>query len=89
MSRGSLTPKRGARFRLIVQAEAEHPDPVLALRAILKALVRRHGFRCVSIGPEPRPRHGVCKRGQTPESAASTNAVKRKRIPSTNGANGD
>jgi hypothetical protein len=30
-------------------------DDIRRLRALLKVLLRRFGFRCISIEPEPRP----------------------------------
>ena len=66
MSANTLTPKKGGpRYRLIVQARSGHPAPLPALRMILKALGRRHGFRCVRIDVQPEGARGPGARGPT------------------------
>ena len=74
MSANTLAQKEAARYRVVLVAEASHPAPIPALRMILKSLLRRHRFRCISIGPEPRRTEpsstnggnaSVTKRGET------------------------
>jgi hypothetical protein len=41
--------------RYLLRLQSRHGDDIHALRAILKLLLRRYGWRCDSIEPEPRP----------------------------------
>lgn len=46
--------------RLTLRAERGHPDPVVAMRRLLKAAKRVYGYECIDLGGESKTEKGVC-----------------------------
>jgi hypothetical protein len=45
-------------FSLVLRAAPGVADPARELRALLKVALRRHGFRCLLLTPEPHRQDG-------------------------------